>query len=259
MIQKVIALTETGLYRPQNQDAVLAVYTEHVGLFAVADGMGGHYGGERASQTAVESLEIWWNEIRNCALSLSFTEIIADLERKIKEINKDIFQMYHDIGQIGGTTLCLLFVYNNSYAVLNVGDSRLYRCQGWTCTQMTRDDTWENQAHILGSIDMETIRNNMSCGKLVRALGVKKELELSVHTGVLKKRTRFALCSDGIYKYCDKAYLSLQLKSFLWRKDIDRTVRRIRGRVYENGAEDNLSIIVVSATADKKRENQWQL
>lgn len=250
MIRKVIFLSETGLCCPKNQDAILAVYTEHAGLFAVADGMGGHYRGELASRTAVESLKIWWNQIQNCVFSLPFSEIITDLEKKVKEINKDIFQMYRDMEQIGGTTLCLLFVYNSSYAVLNIGDSRLYQCQGWTCTQLTMDDVWENQKYIIDSMEPETIQHNSSYNKLVRALGVQRELEVSIHTGVMKKRMQFALCSDGVYKYCDNSYLSLQLRSSLWRRDINVTARRIKDRVYKNGAKDNLSLIIVLGKKD---------
>lgn len=252
MIQKVISLSETGLCRQENQDAVLAMHTEHVGLFAVADGIGGHYKGELASQKVVDSLKIWWNEIQGCALSIPFAEIINDLEKKVWEINKNIFEMYHKIGQKGGTTLCLLFVHKNSYAVLNIGDSRLYRCQGWSCKQMTIDDVWENQAYIIASMDEKTIQNSSSYGKLVCALGIQENLEIAIHTGKLSKRIQFLLCSDGIYKYCDNTYLFSQLRYSWWRKNVNVIAQRIKAKVYKNGAKDNLSIVLVLVGKDKK-------
>ena len=91
MIKDIISLSEIGLCRQENQDSVLAVNTGSAGLFIVADGMGGHYQGQLASQTAMEFLKKWWERIYKCIDSLPFSEIVTELEKKIKEINKSIF------------------------------------------------------------------------------------------------------------------------------------------------------------------------
>lgn len=148
MIRNVMLLSEAGMRRYDNQDAVLAVNTKQAGLFCVADGMGGHYRGGLASRTVIDSLEKWWDGIRECIASMAFLDILTELDKKIKALNEDIFQMYETEGQKGGTTLCLLLIHNHAYAVMNVGDSRIYRYQRGRCRQMTADDVWENQAYI---------------------------------------------------------------------------------------------------------------
>lgn len=248
MIRDIISLSEAGLRRENNQDAVLAVTTGRTGVFAVADGMGGHYRGELASQTAVLLLKSWWEGISGCIASMPFGTIVADLEKKVQEINQTIFQTYEEMEQRGGTTLCLLLIQKDSYAVINVGDSRLYRCKGLSCMQITTDDIWENQAHNRGA----DIQNSPHAGKLVQALGAQKELAVHIITGAIQKRTYFFLCTDGIYKYCGNPYLFMQLKTLLWKKDAKAAVKQIKKRVYKNGAEDNLSMVLVLAEAGER-------
>lgn len=234
----IIALSETGLCRQSNQDAVLAVNTEVAGLFAVADGMGGHYKGELASQSVVSLLEKWWQEIEGCIVSMPFSEVVSILEKKIREINKNIYQMYSEMEQLGGTTLCLLLIQKNAYAVLNVGDSRLYRCQEWTSVLMTIDDVWVN---VQGCFD---------CDSLTQAVGAQEELSMNIHTGIIRKKAYFFLCSDGIYKYCGDQYLFSKIRSLMWKKSIT-VAKQIRKQVYQNGAKDNLSMIIVAAKSEK--------
>ena len=122
------AVSETGARRKINQDAVLALQEGDAGLFAVADGMGGHFRGEMASRAAIAFLEKWWVSIRGCIGTMPFLDMVAKLEKKVKKINEAILAMYEETGQCGGTTLCLLFACGNAYAVMNIGDSRLYKC-----------------------------------------------------------------------------------------------------------------------------------
>lgn len=253
MIRNKTILSETGLCRRNNQDAVFAVQQDGVGIFAVADGMGGHYRGELASQTTTALLKSWWEEVHNCVSAMSFLDVVAALEQKIKEINTDIFCTYKEMGQQGGTTLCLLLIHHNAYAVLNVGDSRLYRCQGWLCMQMTVDDVWENQASVRQTMKVKEIRKNPCCGKLVQSLGAQESLRISVLTGLLIKRTAFLLCSDGIYKYCNNSYLMLQLRRCLRSDDSVLIAERIKKMIYRNGAKDNLSMVLVVAEIEKEK------
>ncbi len=238
MIQNIISLCETGSCRSNNQDAVFVAKIERAGLFAVADGMGGHYKGELASQTAVSLLAKWWKEIQGCIVSMTFEDVVAALEKKVRDINRDIYQMYYELKQFGGTTLCLLLIHKDTYAVINVGDSRLYQCQGWTCRLMTTDDVWKN------------LQGSSSEGGLTQALGAQESLAVHVFTGMIKKKTYFFLCSDGIYKYCEEQYLFSKLRCLMWRKGT-LVAGEIRKRVYKNGARDNLSMIFVRVDAEK--------
>lgn len=235
MIKDSIALSENGLCRGSNQDAVLALHTQKCGIFAVADGMGGHFRGELASRMAVDSLNKWWNEIGECIEVLPFLEIVAELEKKIYEIHHEIYQMYQNMEQLGGTTLCVLLFHHDSYAVLNIGDSRLYRCKGKQCIRMTTDDVQEEQSEY----------------RLTQALGAQKDLKIAFFTGKIEKKMCFVLCTDGIYKYCRETRLMRQMRLARWRKSVAGIEKRIKKDVYKNGAEDNLSLVIVLADREK--------
>lgn len=229
MIQNIISLSETGLRRLENQDAIFADNTENAGLFVIADGMGGHYKGELASQTAVCILEKWWKEIRGCIAAMPFADAVSELEAEVFAINKNIYQMYCGLGQLGGTTLCLLFIQGGSYAVVNVGDSRLYCCNGRNCALITSDD----------------VSKDAQDGGLTQAVGVQESLIPHIFIGTIIKKTYFFICSDGIYKYCGERYLLSKLRSMSWKSGTAVT-GKIRERVYRNGAGDNLSMLLVS-------------
>lgn len=235
MIKDSISLSETGLCRKENQDAVLEVCTQKTGLFAVADGMGGHFRGELASRTAVDSLNAWWNEIRACIEVLSFLEIVEELEREVREIHHKIYQMYQRMEQQGGTTLCVLLIHHDSYMVLNIGDSRLYRCKGRQCTQLTTDD----------------VQKCKDGSGLTQAIGAQKGIKVAVFTGSIEKKLCFLLCTDGIYNYCRETWLMSQMRRVYWRKNGVGIVKRIKKSVYKNGAGDNLSMIVVIANRER--------
>jgi len=237
--------SETGGCRVNNQDTVLASYTEQAGIFVVADGMGGHYKGEIASQQAVALIQAWWEEIREYMQRMSFLDMVSDLEKKIREINEFIYQTYQRMGQRGGTTLCVLVICLDTYAVLNIGDSRLYQRQGRKCIQITMDDVWENQDQVRQTMKAEDIRRNPSYGRLIQALGAGPTVRISVKTGYLKKKSCFLLCSDGVYKYCDEVWLFSNLRKIREEKDVETFAGKTKEVVYKNGAGDNFSLIAI--------------
>lgn len=245
LVRKVVMFSETGECRRNNQDAVMASYTEQAGIFAVADGMGGHYKGEIASQQAVALLQAWWEDMRECILSVPFLDMVLDLEKRVREINESVYQTYQRMGQRGGTTLCVLVVCRDAYAVLNIGDSRLYRRQGRECVQVTIDDVWENQNQIRQTMTIEDIRKNPSYGRLIQALGAAPTVKISVRSGCLKKKSCFFLCSDGVYKYCDETRLFKNLRKIRNDKDVEVFAEKMKQTVCENGAGDNFSLIAI--------------
>lgn len=247
MIRGTAALSEKGICREDNQDAILSAYVEDAGIFVVADGMGGHFRGELASRTAVSLLKAWWEGIKDCVYSMPFLDVVGDLEKKVREINGEIHRMYQEMGRSGGTTLCLLLICRDAYMALNIGDSRLYRCRGRMCMQVTVDDVWENQSFVRKQALTEDIRKDYRYGKLMQALGADYDVKLSVSTGKMEKRTCFFLCSDGVYRYCEEKWLMSQLKQVRNKKNIESAMANIRKMVYQNGAGDNLSLILVTA------------
>ena len=85
MIKKVCALSETGLKRTVNQDSILSLYSQEAGLFIIADGMGGHFRGELASELVVSKYTDWWKTIEQCICGMEVSEIVAELENLLTQ------------------------------------------------------------------------------------------------------------------------------------------------------------------------------
>lgn len=245
MILDVNAVTLTGLVRVTNQDSIFSAYKSDIGIFLVADGMGGHYRGELASGIAAGEMSKWWEKNKDGAADQPFFTVVEALEREIKRINSMIEEQYRNMGQLGGCTFCMLLVHHNAYAVLNVGDSRLYLCERRKLRQLTVDDVWENQPQVRQMADTFDLTRDPRRGRLVRAMGIDREISVSVLTNVVAKRMVFFLCSDGIYKHLDAKQLEELLKKVKKPKDAARVNDSIKKKVYENGASDNLSMITV--------------
>lgn len=248
MILDVDSDSMTGLVRKVNQDAVFCNYLHSVGLFAVADGMGGHFQGEVASDMAVDGLSRWWEQHRTQIEALPFYTVVESLENAIKNINNIISEHYIRMGQIGGSTLCVLLSHYNAYAVFNIGDSRLYLCGKRKLKRLTVDDIWENLPEVRQMADTFDLSGDARRGKLSKAVGLYKDISPAILTNAIEKKTVFFLCSDGIYKHLRERQLCDLLKKVKKAGDAVHVNKKIREIVYRNGASDNLSMITVLVT-----------
>lgn len=250
MIVDVGSDSVTGLVRKINQDAIFSAYLPSAGLFAVADGMGGHYQGEVASKMVAEGLAKWWEQHQAQIESLPFYTVVESLEKKIKNVNAAVTEHYQSLGQIGGCTLCLLLIHHNAYAVFNIGDSRLYLCEKRKLKLLTIDDIWENLPQVRQMADTMDLSSDPRRGKLSKAVGLTKDTSPSILTKAMEKRTVFFLCSDGIYKHMSEKELENLLRKVKRAGDSVRVNEKICEIVYRNGASDNLSMITVLAAEE---------
>lgn len=234
--------SETGAVREINQDSILMKSDGDMGLFCVADGMGGHSEGERASQTIIGCLENWWNSFEKDEFEGDFGRIVFSLSQAIEQANQTIFSMTPP-GEICGSTLVALLVFQDKYGIINAGDSRIYMRHKRKVQQATIDDTWENQSDNLLS-DKEKM-NSANFGKLVNAVGASNQVKLTTRTDMLTPGDTFALCSDGVYKYCTEKLFLKEVKKANGLS-LMQTLAKIKENVYTNGARDNLSLILVS-------------
>lgn len=247
MILDVDSDSMTGLVRKVNEDAIFNSHLHSVGLFAVADGMGGHFQGEVASNIAVDGLSKWWEQHRTQMGAMSFHAVVDSLEKEIRNINAIITEYYSGLRQIGGCTLCVLLLYYNAYAVFNIGDSRLYLYGKQKLKRLTVDDIWENLPEVRQMADAFDLSNDARRGKLTKALGLSRDMSPVILTNTIEKRMVFFLCSDGIYRHLSEQQLCDLLKRVKKAGDAVYVNKRIREIVYRNGASDNLSIITVLA------------
>ena len=240
-------LCETGLVRKENQDAFFEHISSSISVFCVADGMGGHANGKRASNAITIGIREWVDGFYAEKYKLGFLEILDDFEKKLSAVNQQIFRFYN-VGQTCGSTLAVLLIYEKYYAVLSMGDSRVYRKRGFSFVQLTKDDTWQNSDQVPVGISNIDIKKHSNYDKLVRALGTQESFIPHGQTDQLKVGDMFLLCSDGIYKYCDKKVLEKIVGRQLWKtgETLEERLQQLQVSVIGRGAPDNYTAILVS-------------
>ncbi len=244
-------LSEIGLVRKENQDAVFGANYGSFGIFLVADGMGGHSDGARASTIVKNQVKAWWTQFIKSRKNQDFFQNIEEIKTILESSNQEILDSTRT-GEISGSTVILLWVQEDAWAVFSCGDSRCYQVQNSffmdRVCQLTTDDVWENQQQNIRGMKEEEIRSHSNFGCLIRAVGTNPNFSCSVQSDRIKEKTLFALCSDGIYRYCSERYLKKQLRKARKAEHLSGCMERIKSEVYQNGAPDNLSLILIHIT-----------
>lgn len=232
---KSVCICECGRLRKINQDRAAQFFTETAGLYFVADGMGGHYAGEKASQMVLDRLSNWWQGYLREAQRPGFIQAVEQLRLCIQNCHEEI-RSFTPEGKLCGTTLTLLWVDGRRYGIFSVGDSRCYMVSRKglfsTVVQMTRDDVLSGSGAIGRS------------GKLNRVLGVGEKCKYSFRSGILTGQTVFILCTDGVYKVCPESTWIHRMKQSLWR-NFQTLGEKMAHRVELEGSPDNYSLILI--------------
>lgn len=237
-------LLDKGCKRTQNQDRILMRSSQDMGLFMVADGMGGHSQGEKASSMLAQYLDMTWNEIQEQKEKIDFQQLILMLQKSLQNANEQIYSQYNS-DSICGSTVTALFLYQNKYCMFHCGDSRLYCMKRFRLEQLSMDDVWENQSDVVQKLSSKQIKTNFNKGKLVRAVGTSNNLEVTVETNKLTGNECFLLCSDGLYKMIDKRLMQKAIRRYKKGQDGKEVLKKLLQSVYKEGAEDNISVIFV--------------
>jgi serine/threonine protein phosphatase PrpC len=197
--------TDPGRVRTGNEDAL--VIAPALGLFAVADGMGGHNAGEVASTIAVETLHsfvhssgidgsITWPFGFDATMSFGANQIASAVRLANRKI-RDASQREAELGGMGSTIVVALAV-REALIYAGVGDSRLYRWRSHRLVQLTEDDSWASSM-IKAGASLEMVQHHDMRHVLTRALGSDHELDLAVHETAIERDDVYLLCSDGLH------------------------------------------------------------
>lgn len=232
--------TNVGMVRTVNEDSIMT--KPEVGLWAVADGMGGYEAGDVASNMIVSSLaEIEKHEYLD--------EFINDIEDKIIDANNRILeysQIMHD-GRILGSTIISLLIKGQVGICLWAGDSRLYLLRNNQLQQLSRDHSHVQELLDLGTISEEEAINHPEANVITRAVGTSDELYVDINAFNVQTGDTFLLCSDGLYNAVDEIEIENQMRCH----DSDNAVKQLVVKALENGAPDNVSIIIIKSTSEK--------
>lgn len=231
-------LCKTGLKRAINQDRAKLMLSGEAGLCFVADGMGGHYAGENASGAIEDALSLWWERFHQDAPHWPIQELSESLKTVLYQSAAHI-RAQTPPDQFCGSTIVLLWLSLDHYLLLSAGDSRCYRIRskwfGTEIQQLTKDDVYH--AKETSDFHLE--------GKLTNAISSEAEAIFTVQTGIIHKHTMFALCSDGIYRYCKPSQLAQNWTEAARTGDIQTALEKIDDLIISNGAPDNYSMILL--------------
>lgn len=245
MIKDVAFFSECGT-RDVNQDAIYASARKGRGIFVVADGMGGHSGGEIASSAIVNGIKNWWDSNDFGDAETEIDAVAEQCSMLLTNINVEVFSHFRERGQLGGSTVAVLIIWDDRYVILSAGDSRIYRVRGKALEQLTTDDVWENLPEVKYEMANERVVSDSRFGKLTQALGSEERLKINRYGGMLSEREVFLLCSDGVYKYCPQEELERILCRSSVFRSADRMKEMIRKCAVKSGVDDNYSAIVCS-------------
>ena len=229
--------TDQGRIRANNQDAMYA----DSGLFVVADGMGGHQGGEVAANLAVRTLT---NAERSDREQLR--EAVAEANRVVHQTALEEAEL-HGMG----TTLTTLAVSQEAnthqFVILNVGDSRIYRHRDGQLEQLTEDHSYVAELVRRGELDDEAAQVHPYRNMLTRAIGVHAEVEIDEWLLEPVSGDRFMLCSDGLTNELADVEIAEQLG---FDKDPSTTAKALVGLANERGGRDNSTVLIVDVQVE---------
>ncbi len=231
-------MTDTGLIRAANQDAY---HLDPDGrFFIVADGMGGHAGGQEASRLATQA-------IQSC-LDISWDSTIPSqdlLEKSLLEANQAILadQRQHPERSDMGTTVVVVIFRDEQPLCTHVGDSRLYRLHGSKLEQLTEDHTWVARAMRLGEITPDQARTHPLRHVLAQCLGREDLQQIEVKSLSVQPGDRLLLCSDGLTEELSDQLITNQLKSI---RVCDKAASALIQAAKDHGGRDNITVVIVA-------------
>jgi protein phosphatase len=244
-----VALTDTGRVREHNEDAI--GYDIDLGLFVLADGMGGYNAGEVASSMAVKTtVDLVQHTLPR--------ERRADLEEQtglmyqsitlrdaVRRANKLIHQTARSQEECSGmgTTIVSCLLHDNRLSVAHVGDSRLYRVRRNRFEQLTQDHSLLQELVDRGVVEPGDAQRQLKRNYVTRALGVEPEIEVSISEVDAEVGDIFVLCSDGLSDMVEDEDIHLTISTF--HTDLEMVGRQLIRLTNDNGGRDNVSVLMV--------------
>jgi protein phosphatase len=228
---RVGARTDVGRVRSGNEDS----YMVEEPLFAVADGMGGHQGGEVASKLALDTLS---RVVRG-----------GDLAETVREANREVFRTAASDPNLAGmgTTLTAILGDGDGFRLAHIGDSRLYLLRGGELSRQTTDHTVVERLVEEGRLTPQEAEMHPQRSILTKALGVDEEIEPDDERVEARPGDRLLLCSDGLTGMIEEAQIASIMTS---NEDPQTAADALVEAANEAGGQDNITAIVLDVLED---------
>ena len=242
-------LTDVGRKRNHNEDNFLIVHDQL--LYIVADGMGGHAAGEVASQMAVETVaqffkdtaeddEITWPFKMDRQKKYEENRLVTAIKYANLRIYEEALANVKEKGM--GTTIVAVNFTRDGVYLGHVGDSRIYRFRNNTLKQMTEDHSLLNDYIRMKVLTEEEIKNFPHKNVIVRALGMKDNVQVDVTFEVPEDRDIYLLCSDGLSGEVPDDQMQDILRET--QNDLEDACKRLIERACNNGGKDNVTCVL---------------
>ncbi len=243
------ATSDLGLRRKHNEDSYIA--DPELGFFAVADGMGGHPFGEKASHIAIKTAYEAMKNTQKVSLDhyIENEESMSTIASFMKEIilmaNQKILSCTSEKSELRGmgTTIVAAQVIGHSTIIGYVGDSRAYLIRDENIKQLTMDHSWVNEQIKAGHLRKSEAEGHPLRNIITRALGINEEIDVEVVNQKMAANDILLMCSDGLNSSLPDREI---LESILESKDnLKKACHNLIQKVNSNGGEDNTTIIAI--------------
>lgn len=233
------AVSDVGRVRSLNEDAYLS--RPDLGLWVVADGMGGHDAGDLASGLIVERL----NELSAPESARGF---LNDVTGMLQEVNGELRQRAKANGgnSVIGSTVVAFLVYGRHFACVWAGDSRIYRLHRGRLQRLTRDHSYVQDLIDHGNLSPEEAASHPQANVITRAVGAAEDLQLDNEYAELMDEDVVLLCSDGLCGVVSDAEICQLLREKLVSDCPEALVKL----ALERGSKDNVTVVVVKVSED---------
>jgi protein phosphatase len=243
------SLTDPGRVRDHNEDCIES--RPEIGLFVLADGMGGYNAGEVASGMATsliaDGVQEEWKPADIHRMSREEAKALSEklIREQIGRANNAIFTTSQNNPECAGmgTTLVVCLFYDNFITVAHIGDSRLYRLRGEAMEQVTRDHSLLQEQLDSGLITPEEAKLSQNKNLVTRALGIDPTVDAEIHVYETQPDDSYVLCSDGLSDMVEDEEIRLTLITL--KQNPNLTVQQLIQAANDNGGRDNISAMLI--------------
>ena len=257
----IMGLTDTGIVRAKNEDCI--GFDSALGLVVLADGMGGHRGGEIASTMTVDTIisnlqqklpKISAGEIDEAS---GFSRESICLQDAVVEANQSVFQASESNPDHKGmgTTIVVLQFYNNTFSLAHIGDSRCYRLRSGKFEQITKDHSLLQELIDRGFYTPEEARKSMNKNLVTRALGIDPVVMPDIQEDIVLKNDIYLLCSDGLTDLVEDEDIYLTINQF--SANLEDAAKQLITKANQNGGKDNISVMLCRIEDDFSTQKGW--
>lgn len=240
-------ITDVGLKRSHNEDNLLI--NEELNLYVVADGMGGHNGGEYASAICVNTVEeIVENMELGDKLAVDKSDPVELVREKLRYAlrlsGRRIFEKAAESPEFHGmgTTAVSMLIDGSNAFIAHVGDSRLYLVRDDRVEQVTEDHSFVARQIKAGVLTAEEARSHRMRNVIYRSLGYQEDVEVDVEVRAIRRGDQFLLCSDGLSGHVE----AHEIFDHVTQYGPQEAARRLVDLACERGGDDNITVIIAS-------------